>query len=198
MRNQYFIIRHGESLKNKKRISAGWPEKFYSPLTKKGKKQAKEAAKKLMKEKIDFIFSSDLLRTRQTALIVGEKLALKPKLDKRLREVDYGLFNGKSIKETGRFWDKEGKLTPLEYYSKKFKIPLPKGENYSQIEKRMSEFIKDIDKKHQGKNILIVSHERPLTLLEKVICGYDLKKFVKIIMGKKEIKTGEVRRLIWK
>lgn len=213
MKNQYFILRHGHSLKNKKQISAGWPEKFYSPLTKKGKKQIIEVAKKLRKRKvdelrssprcadacvIDLIFSSDLLRAKQTALIVGRELGLKPKFDKRLREVNYGILNGKSIKETGKFWDKEGKLSPLKYYLKRFKVPSPGGENYADIEKRMFELIKEIEKKYQGENILIVSHQRPLTLLEKVIYGYDLKKFVKIIMGKIEIKTGEVRKLKWK
>lgn len=195
MKNQYFILRHGQSIKNKKRISAGWPEKFYSPLTKKGEREIKEVAKKLKKKKIDFIFSSDLLRTKQTAVIVGKELDLDPKLDKRLREVNYGIFNGKTIEETSRFWDKEKKLGPLKYYSKRFKISLPEGENYFEIEKRISGFIKEIEKKYQGKNILIVGHQRPFTLLEKAMYGYDLKKFVKIIIEKKEIKTGEMRKL---
>lgn len=198
MGNQYFILRHGQSIKNKKRISAGWPEKFYSPLTKKGERQIKEVVKKLKKKKINLIFSSDLLRAKQTALIVGKELGLKPKFDKRLREVNYGIFNGKPIREVGKFWDKERKFKPLEYYLKRFQIPLPEGENYANIEKRMSSFIKEIDKKYQGKNILIVGHQRPLTLLEKAIYGYDFKKFVKIIVGEKEIKTGEVRKLKWK
>lgn len=194
-KNQYFILRHGQSIKNKKRISAGWPEVFYSPLTEKGKKQIKEAAKKIKKKKINLIFSSDLLRAKQTALIVGKKLGLKPKFDKRLREVNYGIFNGKTINETGRFWDKERKLGPIKYYSKRFKIPLPGGENYADIERRMLGFIREIEKKYQEKNILIVGHQRPITLLEKAVYGYSLKKFVKIIMKKIEIKTGEVRRL---
>ncbi|MDP1538931.1 MAG: phosphoglycerate mutase family protein, partial [bacterium] len=78
MRNQYYIIRHGHSLKNKKGIASCWPEKSQLPLTKKGKQEIKEAAKELKKRKvdelrssprradacvIDLIFSSDLLRT---------------------------------------------------------------------------------------------------------------------------------------
>ncbi len=74
-KNQYFILRHGQSIKNKKRISAGWPEVFYSPLTEKGKKQIKEAAKKIKKKKINLIFSSDLLRAKQTAEIFADALA---------------------------------------------------------------------------------------------------------------------------
>ena len=84
MGNQYFILRHGQSIKNKKRISAGWPEVFYSPLIKKGERRIKEVAKKLKKKKINLIFSSDLLRAKQTALIVGKELKLKRRFDKRL------------------------------------------------------------------------------------------------------------------
>ena len=195
MNNQYFILRHGQSLGNIKKIACCWPEKIYSPLTKKGEKQIQEVGQKLKKEKIDLIFSSDLLRTKQTAKIIGKELGLKPKLDKRLREVNVGIFNGKPIKEVGRFWDREGKLSPLEHYLKRFQFAPPKGETYTEIEKRLSEFIKEIDKKYQGKNILIVSHQRPLTLLEKAIYNYDFKKFVKIILEKKEIKISEVRKL---
>lgn len=193
--NKFFVLRHGESLRNKKGIAVCWPEKIYSPLTKNGEKQIKQAAKKLKKEKIDLIFSSDLLRTKQTAGIVGKNLGIKPKFDKRLREVNVGIFNGKPIDEIGRFWDKERKLAPREYFLNRFRISPPKGENYTDIEKRLTSFIKETNKKYRGRNILIVSHQRPITLFEKIIYRYDFKKFVKIIMEKKEIKTGELRKL---
>lgn len=196
--NKYLLLRHGTSLRNLKDIAACWPEKTPSPLTKKGEEQVKLAAKKLKNEKIDLIFSSDLLRTKQTAKIVGKELGIKPKFNKKLREVNVGIFNGRPVKEIGRFWDKEKKLTPPEYYSKRFQVAPPKGENYAAIEKRMYGFIKQIDKKYQGKNILIVGHQRPLTLLEKINYGYDLKQFTKVILKRKEIKTGELRRFEFK
>jgi len=197
-KNKYFILRHGESLVNIKKITVCWPEKNKSPLTKKGEKQIKEAAKKLKKERIDLIFSSDLLRTKQTAEIVGRELKLEPRLDKRLREINVGIFNGKPIKVVGRFWDKEGKLPPSEYYLRRFQVAPPKGENYTDIEKRMYGFIKEIDKRYQGKNILIISHQRLLTFLEKIVYGYDSKKFVELIIKKQEIRTGELRKVDFK
>ncbi len=194
-KNRYFVLRHGHSIRNIKDIASCWPEKINLPLTERGKKQIKGVAEKLKKEKISLIFSSDLLRTKQTAKIVGRELKLKPKLDKRLREVNVGILNGKPVKEVGRFWDKERRLSPSEYYLRKFQIAPPKGENYTDIEKRMYEFIKEIDKKYQRENILIVSHQRPLTLLEKIVYGYDLNKFVDLIIKKQEIETGELRKI---
>jgi broad specificity phosphatase PhoE len=195
LKNQYFILRHGESLRNVEKRASCWPEKIKSPLTEKGIKQIKKAAKTLKKKKIDLIFSSDLLRTRQTAGIVSKEIGVKVMLDKRLREVNVGILNNKPIDEIGRFWDKERKLSPLEYYKKRFTIAPDKGENYVHLEKRMSDFFKEMEKKYKGKNILIVSHQRPLTLLEKAVHGYSLEKFIKIVVGKKEIETGEVCKL---
>lgn len=196
MRNAYYLLRHGESLKNKKNISASWPEKFYSPLTKKGKEDAKKASKTLKKKKIDLIFSSDLLRTKQTAEIIGRELGIKPKFDKRLREADTGIFNGKPLKEIGLFFSKkEGNFSPLRHYLNRFKLSMPGGENYAQVEKRMHAFLKDTERKYLGKNILIVGHQRPLSLLEKVVLGQSRKNFAKKIIEKREIRTGEVRKL---
>jgi len=196
MRNAYYLLRHGESLKNIKNIAASWPEKFYSPLTKKGKEEATRTAKILGKKKIDLIFSSDLLRAKQTAEIIGKKLGIKPKFDKRLREAGIGVFNGKPLKEIGMFFSKkEDNLSPLKHYLSRFRVSMPGGENYVQVEKRMHGFLKDIDKKYSRRNILIVGHQRPLSLLEKTVSGQTRENFAKKIIEKREIKTGEVRKL---
>ena len=195
LRNQYFVLRHGESLRNVEKRASCWPEKIKSPLTEKGIRQIEKTAKRLRKKRIDLIFSSDLLRTRQTAEIVSKEIGVKIKLDKRLREVNVGVLNNKPIDEIGRFWDKERKLSSLEYFKQRFKISPAKGENYVQLEKRMHDFLKEKERRYVGKNILIVSHQRHITLLEKAVNGYSLEEFTKIVAGKKEIKTGELRKL---
>jgi len=196
LRNQYFILRHGEAVSNIKKIASSWLEKFYNPLTLKGKEEIKKAAEKLKKQKINFIFSSDILRTKQTAEIIAKEIGIKKIFfDKRLREINCGILNNKSIEQVAKFWS-EKEIMPSRHYLKRFQIAPPRGETYFETEKRIFDFLKEIDKKYQGKNILIVSHSRPLTLLEKAIYGYTLKKFVKIIMEKKEIKTGEARKLL--
>ncbi len=195
LKNNYFILRHGHSLRNVKGIASCWPEKTPLPLTEKGVEEAKKSAQEAKKNKINLIFCSDLLRTKQTARLIGKELAIRPKTDKRLREVNVGIFNGRPVNEIGQFWNSKKDLSPLEYYKKRFEKPLPKGETYVGVEKRLFSFIRETEKKHKGKNILLVSHARPLTLLEKVINGYDLKKLTKIIIGKKEIKTGEMKKL---
>ncbi len=192
--NKYLILRHGESDRNVKNLVSCWPEKSKCSLTKRGRRQIAKVAEKIKKAKIDLIFSSDLLRTRQTAEIIERETGVKPKFDKRLRELDMGGLNGKSVKIAGRFWDPERKLKKLDYYLKRFKVRAPKGENYSDAQKRMHSFLKDTDKKYQNKTVLIISHEFPITALAGANEGLSQKQMVEKRM-RSHIKTGELRKL---
>lgn len=194
--NNYFILRHGDSLKNVKKVVICWPEKIKAPLTEKGIKAIKKTAKILKNKKIDLIFSSDLLRARQTAEIVAEGAGAKIILDKRLREYNVGIFNGKNPELV---WD---------YLSKKqnlLSVKIPKGESLVDLNKRLYNFLKETDRKYSGKNILIVSHEFPLTLMQETFKGRDLAETVEL-RGRdkkgqekiKTIKTAEVRKIEFK
>jgi len=187
--NKYFILRHGEALSNKKEVCSCWPEKFRNPLTLKGRRQIKEAAKRIKTKGIDFIFASDVLRTRQTAEIVGKALGIKPVYDKRLREYNVGIFNGQTIKSFRKFLPAAG--------MKRFRNKPPKGETYADVKKRMLDFLKEIDKRYSQKNILIISHQVPLVLLEGAVKGFSNQEIVEKYFTKEEkkIKTGELRKL---
>jgi len=195
--NRFFILRHGESLRNVQHTISSWPEKSPCPLTKKGEKEAEAAAKELVAKKIDLIFSSDLLRTRQTAEIVGEKIGVKPVFEEAMRELDMGIFNGQKIDEIAKFFDPEKKLSRLEFYLKRFKTRTPEGENYIDAQKRIVKFVKEINEKYQGKNILLVSHEMILTLLEVAMEGLSFEETVDF-RDKLKIKTGELREIDFK
>ena len=190
--NSYFLFRHGNSLKNQKDIICCWPERTVCPLTEKGKKEVEASAGKI--KKVDLIFSSDLLRTKQTAAIIAKKTGAEIVFDKRLREMDLGELNNKKVKEAGKFWDKEGKLSRTEYYLKKFEIKAPGGENYVDVQKRMYGSLKEIDKKYKNKTIVIVSHESPLTLLESALKGFSRKETIKF-RDSLQIKTGQCRKV---
>ncbi len=168
-KNNFYFIRHGESLRQKRRISACFPEKLRCPLTPKGRKQVEEQAKKLKAKKIDLIFSSDLLRTKETAEIISKEIKVKPAYDKRLREYNAGIFNGKSVDLIHSYFKNDLDL--------RFKKRIPKGESYTDLQRRMHQFLKEINEKYEGKNILVVSHETPLTLLEAALKGIPKKEF---------------------
>ena len=179
-------MRHGQAISNVKEIVSCWPEKFKNPLTKLGKEMVKESAEKLKDKNIDLIFASPLLRTQQTAEIVEKKLKIKTKVktDKRLREQSSGIFNGLSFAKLTSFF---GELDP-----KRFRMRPEKGETYIEIKKRMVDFLKDIDKKYEGKNILIISHELPLLLLDSAVKGLPNKDFY---LKREKLSIAQLRRL---
>ena len=187
--NSYFVLRHGESCRQKRRMAVCWPEKIRCPLTEEGRKEVKKAAKGL--KKIDIIYSSDLLRTKQTAEIVAKENGAKLVFDKRLREYDVGVFNGKSPDLP---WEYLGNRSDM------ISAKLPKGESFLDLGQRLYDFLREMNEKHQKKNILIVSHELPLSLLEGLAKGKTIKEVLEWRKRSKEkkIRTGQWRKIEFK
>ena len=65
-----------------------------------------------------------------------------------------------------------------------FEIRPPKGENWSDVQKRLHDFSQDTEKKHQGKHILVVSHGLPLVLFEELLMGWTRKETVERLAKK--------------
>jgi broad specificity phosphatase PhoE len=85
------LVRHGETEWNRTRR---WQGQHDLPLTAVGDAQAVATARRLMVEKPVALYSSDLIRARRTAEVIGEACGLEPKLDPGLREVDVGSWVG--------------------------------------------------------------------------------------------------------
>ena len=186
MRNNYYILRHGQAHSNTKKIVSCWPEKFHNPLTLKGKEQIRSAAQKLKTKNIDLIFASDVLRTRETAEIVDREIGVKPEYDKRLRERNFGIFNNRPIQELSNF---------LPNRQDRFTKNPPKGETYRDLQKRMYSFLKEIDKEYSNKTILIISHQLNLMLLDAKINKISDKDFIKKYFRSKRFDTGKFNKL---
>lgn len=193
LRNKYYILRHGEAVSNVRGVCSSWPEKFKNPLTRHGKEMILASAE-ILKENhakhgnaIDLIFASPLLRTKQTAQIVGKELGVAVRFDKRLREIGFGILNSKSIEQLDGYFKNE---------KERLKRKMPRGENYQDVLKRVYGFLRDTDKKYKGKNILIVSHECPLWILESKFKGMNLAKALDEIPKEGErIHRGEIKVL---
>lgn len=192
LNNKYYIMRHGQAISNVRALCSCWPEKFKNPLTEFGAEEVRESAEKLEKaldfegQSIDLIFSSDLLRAKQTAEIVGKLFEVKPKFDKRLREINFGIFNSGSLERMWKYFKTE---------EERIKQRPPKGETYVEILERMMDFLKDTDKEYKERNILIISHEGPLFLLQGKVKGFSLKETIKEFPLDKRIHKGEIREL---
>lgn len=162
-RNQYFFMRHGEATSNIDNICVSRDTKQYtSHLTRKGIGQVQKIANLLKKEKIDFIFSSPIERAKETAIIVASVIGVKVVFDKRIAEINVGVYNGKHVSEYGEFLKESGD---------DFKKIPPRGESRENLKRRVRDFFSVIDKKYKGKKILIISHGDPLWMLKVELEG---------------------------
>ena len=147
------FIRHGEVF-NPKRILYGRLSRFR--LSANGMEQIRQAAVKLAKYNVNLIYTSPLLRTRQTAGILSKKFNLLPKTSKLLIEVDTP-FQGIALEKY------KNEIQPKLYDSFNVKIG---QESIEEIENRMRQFLNLIKKRHKGKIVLAVSHGDPIVILK--------------------------------
>ncbi len=139
------VVRHGRTDWNDQGKIQGCAD---IELNQTGINQAKETAKKLQNEKIDLIIASPLIRTKQTAQIINEGRNIDIIYDERVRERDFGEFEGLKRDEFDYF----GYWT----YSKNYKYE--KAENIQDFFKRIFGFLDDIKEKYKDKTVLLVSH----------------------------------------
>ena len=193
LKNRYFFLRHGKNIHQTelKDIAYHWPDD--NPpcsLIEEGREDAKKVGKLLKDKQIDLVFSSDILRCRETAKIVAEVIGFdqnKIIYDTRLRDWNWGDFGGKPKVEFWNFYNNDK--------MKAFDIPTPNGESWNQCKERLIKFLNELETNFQNKNILLVSHGDPLWLLEGYIKNIDNKTNLE---NRKEtmLKTGEVREII--
>lgn len=154
-------MRHGE-VKNINNIIYGRLPGF--SLSEKGRQQVKKSGLILKGQKVAILYSSPLLRARQSARILSKILKLKPNTSYLITEIR-NIFQGIPIKEY------KSKIQPFQFDEKYIK----KGqESISEISVRMLKFIKHINKLHKGKIILAVSHGDPIVILKSV---FEKKQF---------------------
>jgi len=158
MRNKYILMRHGETKYQALRLDLLYTkhDQKFLPITERGAKKIKEAAKKLKEKNIDIIYASDFFRTCQTAKIVSAETGARIVLHKKLRDLHMGVFHGRPAQEYRQFF-----ISKFQRFAKR----PPKGENWRDVKKRLKEAFRQIDKKHKGKTILIVTHGDPLWLM---------------------------------
>ncbi|MEK7071598.1 MAG: class I tRNA ligase family protein, partial [Patescibacteria group bacterium] len=159
-------------------------------LTKVGREQTNTSAEKLKREKIDLIISSPLERTRETAEIVRTKIDLSPEAlltDERLREVGFGVFDGRPITE---YW--AAFPSPKERF-----IHAPAGgETLQKVKIRVGEFLDEIEKKYQNKKILIVAHEDSLWMLMSAAEGKTTEEALALKNSSKDFfRNAEVKSM---
>ncbi|MBR5474123.1 MAG: histidine phosphatase family protein, partial [Lachnospiraceae bacterium] len=91
-----YLVRHGETDWNLVRRIQGNAD---IPLNEKGRAVARATAEAIKEMPIDVIFSSPLVRARETAEILVAGRGMEVQVDSRLKEIAFGEFEGITWKE---------------------------------------------------------------------------------------------------
>ncbi len=161
------LIRHGETEWNALGLYQGH---LNSPLTKEGHQQARALAQRLRGHRIDVIYTSDLGRTQETAAPLAKASGLEPRIDARLRERNYGIFQGLEKSAVKSRY-------PAEYAAHHAGDPdyqIPDGESTRQFHERTVTCLEDLADRHQGEHIAIVAHGGGIGMTIKYVLGLDL------------------------
>lgn len=152
-----YFVRHGQAETNKNGVLSSKYDGY--PLTDHGREQIAETAKQLDGIEFSCIYSSPLLRARQTAEILRGERKLEIRIDERLRERGMGDMEGKPAHNGD--W-----IIPM-LRKREYSMGV---ESFDSISERIYSFVKDLD--GEG-NILIATHESPVSMLACRIIGFD-------------------------
>ena len=155
------VVRHGQTEWNKKDIFRGRKD---IPLDESGKKQAMLTANRIaqMNLTIKAVYTSPMLRARETADNIATKLGLNIIAKDGLIEFDYGQWEGHSVDEVKKKYPQEY----AHWLNDPQRLIIPDGEALGQVKERVDATVKAILKDAKG-NIVIVAHKA----INKIVIG---------------------------
>lgn len=163
------FIRHGQTSWNKEKKYQGHSDIC---LNEAGLRQAELVGKRLAGEKINAIYSSDLLRACQTAECVAKHHALPIIRKPELREINFGVWEGLTYQQIMKTWP--AILTTM--YSQPAATCPPQGESFDRVRQRVSGALQQCIGKHPNETIVIVSHGGTMRVILCAALKIDLDK----------------------
>lgn len=154
-----YVVRHAQSEGNAGIIKKKKQE-LGSSLTKMGVSQAQLLAENIKNIDFEAIFSSDMLRTRQTAEILTLERKLAVQASNLIRERSFEHYLKKLNRKTEEKLKEEMKkvLIKLNEKGKMQYKHSPQMESAEEGALRLLTFIREASLAFQGKNILVVAH----------------------------------------
>jgi broad specificity phosphatase PhoE len=123
-------------------------------LTAHGRTQAQTVLRaRYAHQHFDVVFTSDTQRAYDTACLIFAGRALPILQDPRLRECDYGDFEGRPRAEMES-------ARPAALHT-----PFPNGESYAQVALRMRSFLMQLATERDGQHVMLVGHGATLWML---------------------------------
>jgi len=174
MSTKVILIRHGETEWSYQKRYCGFTD---IELNEKGRQQARRLLKRLSKEKIHKVYSSDMKRTVQFAKIVFKDLPVEELLD--LREMNFGIFEGLTYQDIMEKYPRvygEWLRSPLD-------IIITQGEGLKILARRVRKALRRILSQNSNKTVAVFTHGGPIRVILCDILRLDLKEIWQIELG---------------
>lgn len=176
-----YFVRHGESEWNTIGRICGATD---IPLTSRGREMARETGMEMVRQgiKVDRIVSSPLSRAYETALIIGSILGLEVKKDQRIKEQNFGVWEGQCGKDNLEF--QNAKRTFCSSYG-------GGGESMLRTAQRVYNLLDEIkeDKTH---TYLLVAHNGIYRMVQSYFFDMTNEEFATQKMANCSIKVYEI------
>ena len=173
---ELYFLRHGESQANVARFFASVEGNW--PLSDDCRLQAQRQAAKMKSRDLDTIYCSTLVRTRETAGIVGEACGKSPIATDKLVEIGLGDLDGKNQDDPvnkNTFDDVLARWTNREMDAR-----FPEGESLREASGRVGDFLHELPA--DARRILVVGHCITFACALWVMCDAPGTRFNDVIL----------------
>jgi probable phosphomutase (TIGR03848 family) len=172
----FYLIRHGHNQYVEKGKLAGRLPAVH--LSERGRAQAERLAALFADIKLNAIYASPLDRTMETAEPIAMATGLKVIPNEGLLEMDYGTWEGNSLKALHR-----RKLWPV-IQSAPSLARFPQGESFSEAQARIVAELERLRKIHHQKKSVIacIFHSDPIKLAVAHYLGLPIDLFQRIVV----------------
>ena len=180
-----YLIRHAEAEGNLYRRCHGH---YDAAVTARGYRQIAALAKRFENKRIDAVYSSDLTRTKTTALALTRVHGLPLHTTPELREVGMGAWEDKTWTWLGKF-DRERLLA---FNTDAGNWHVEGGEDMPAVLTRMRRALRGVIAAHPGQTVAVFSHGMALRLLVGTLQGLSVAE----IDGTRHAENTAVTKLI--
>ena len=160
-------MRHGQTAWNLDQRAQGHRD---LPLDETGQLQAKSVHLAFEGESVKQVITSDLERAVETAKPIAERFHLEPILDKRVRERNFGEWEGAGFAEIGALFEVHGAVQGIK---DKAIVRPPKGESMQDVWNRLVPVHQELNESDH--NVVIVSHGGTCSVLLAMLIGGTLQ-----------------------
>ncbi|MEC9461157.1 MAG: histidine phosphatase family protein [SAR324 cluster bacterium] len=182
---EIIFIRHGETEWNSQKRMQGHSN---SDLSEVGMGQIQALGELMKNVSFDHIYSSDSLRTRQTAEAITQYSGHTLQFDQRIREKNLGVFEGLTSTEAR---ERHPEIYRL-FKTAGANYVIDEGESTQQLLERALEFIEEIRRRHPQERVVMVTHGGVVRVLMKHALGLSIDAPTRFI-----IKNTGIFGLIW-